>query len=67
MDNELRKKIIDEFASGNVTEATELLLENVPQYLYRYRSGKSYDIDALKKKKMGKFTSKIFLRKQWNS
>lgn len=52
MDNELRKKIIDEFASGNVAEATELLLENEPQYLYKYRSGKSYDIDALKKKKL---------------
>lgn len=54
MTDEKRKEVVDlflhdDFKSG---DASQILLENLPKFLYKYRSGSSWDLDALENNKL---------------
>ena len=54
MTDEKRKEVLDlflhdDFKSSNVSQ---ILIDNLPKYLYKYRSGSSWDFDALENNKL---------------
>ncbi len=54
MTDEKRKEVLDlllhdDWENGNVSR---ILIDNLPQYLYKYRSGSEWDLDALEKNKL---------------
>lgn len=49
MTDEKRKELLDMFLydDGNRTKISQMIIENLPKYLYKYRSGNPWDLDAL--------------------
>lgn len=45
MTDDIRQEILEMFLKGNSPE--KLIEENLPRYLYKYRAGKDWDLDAL--------------------
>lgn len=52
MNNDIRNEIIDCSIEENTRRAKELIEQNKPMFLYKYRVGNDYDIDALKQNKI---------------
>lgn len=50
MEDNIRTEIINSIINGDIDHASELVETHKPEYLYKYRSGSDYDLDALRKK-----------------
>ena len=54
MTDEKRKEVLDSFLYGDLKNGTasQILSDNIPNYLYKYRSGTTLDLDALENNKL---------------
>lgn len=54
MTDEKRKEVLDLFLYDDFknSNASQMVIENLPKYLYKYRSGNTWDLDALENNKL---------------
>ena len=54
MTDEKRKEVLDLFLYDDFknSNASQMVIENLPKYLYKYRSGNTRDLDALENNKL---------------
>ena len=54
MTDEKRKEVLDLFLYDDFknSNASQIVIENLPKYLYKYRSGNTWDLDALENNKL---------------
>ena len=65
MEDNIRTEIINSIINGDIDHASELVETHKPEYLYKYRSGSDYDLDALRKKSIWISRAKSTQRLNW--